>query len=197
MEIREGPLACLEGYARIPVAFEVRTVLELSVRDGGLGGFAFCETPVSPHFVKDYDAIPGNHPADWEKRFDLSNWGLLVAQEDDRFVGGAVIADYARDARTFEGRRDLAVLWDLRVHPRHRRRGLGSTLFAAVERWAIARGCPRLRIETQNVNVPACRFYAKQGCTLGAVHRFAYPEFPEEVQLLWYKDLPSSASTRR
>jgi hypothetical protein len=38
--------------------------------------------------------------------------------------------------------------------------------------------------------VPACRFYASRGCTFAAVHRFAYPEFPEEVQFLWYKDLP-------
>ena len=36
---------------------------------------------------------------------------------------------------------------------------------------------------------PACRFYAKQGCELAAIHRFAYPELPNEVQLLWYKDL--------
>ena len=26
-------------------------------------------------------------------------------------------------------------------------------------------------------------------CVLGAIHRFAYPEFPNEAQLLWYKDL--------
>jgi hypothetical protein len=35
----------------------------------------------------------------------------------------------------------------------------------------------------------ACQFYARQGCTLGAIHRFAYPELPEETQLLWYKQL--------
>lgn len=36
---------------------------------------------------------------------------------------------------------------------------------------------------------PACRFYARQGCTLGALHRYAYPTLPDEAQLLWYKPL--------
>jgi hypothetical protein len=55
------------------------------------------------------------------------------------------------------------------------------------------RGCRRLKVETQNTNVPACRLYASQGCTLGAIHRFAYPELPEEIQLLWYKDVGDHA----
>jgi len=44
-------------------------------------------------------------------------------------------------------------------------------------------------VETQNVNVPACRFYARMGCVLGGIHRFAYPELPGEARLLWYKAL--------
>jgi hypothetical protein len=44
-------------------------------------------------------------------------------------------------------------------------------------------------IETQNTNVPACHFYTARGCELGAINRFAYPTLPNEIQLLWYKDL--------
>ena len=62
-------------------------------------------------------------------------------------------------------------------------------LFRAAEAWSRDRGCRQLKIETQNINVPACRFYLRQGCVLGGINRFAYREFPEEVQLLWYKDL--------
>jgi hypothetical protein len=47
----------------------------------------------------------------------------------------------------------------------------------------------RMRAETQDVNVPACRFYAGAGYVLGAVDRFAYAGLPEEVQLIWQKDL--------
>lgn len=87
------------------------------------------------------------------------------------------------------GRRDLAVLWDIRVAPEARGKGIGAGLFAAAEAWAVSNGCTRLEIETQNVNVPACRFYSAQGCGLADVTRNAYPRLPDEVHLLWHKDL--------
>jgi GNAT superfamily N-acetyltransferase len=88
-----------------------------------------------------------------------------------------------------EGRDDLAVLWDLRVAPEVRGRGVGSGLFRAAEAWARARGCRRMKMETQDINVPACRFYARRGFVLRAADRFAYRGFPAETQLLWYEDL--------
>ena len=53
-----------------------------------------------------------------------------------------------------------------------------------------------MEVETQNINVSACRFYARQGCVLSAVNRFAYPELPDEVQLIWRKDLSSCSTVR-
>lgn len=44
-------------------------------------------------------------------------------------------------------------------------------------------------METQNINVPAYRFYAAQGCELRGIHPNTYPELPHEVQILWYLDL--------
>jgi len=88
-----------------------------------------------------------------------------------------------------EGEADAAVLWDLRVHPDVRRSGVGTMLFSAVEDWARQRECRALRIETQSINVPACRFYARMGCSLGAVNQLAYSGLPDEVQLIWKKEL--------
>ncbi len=93
------------------------------------------------------------------------------------------------DVDMLEGRDDLAVLWDFRVAPQERRTGVGSALFAGVERWARSRGCTELKVETQNINVPACRFYRSRGFTLRDVKEGAYPELPKEIQLLWYKRL--------
>ncbi len=84
-----------------------------------------------------------------------------------------------------EGRDDLAVLWDLRVHPDHRRTGVGQRIFVAAVDWARQHDCVELKIETQNVNVPACRFYARQGCRLGSIVSHAYAELPDEIQLIW------------
>jgi GNAT superfamily N-acetyltransferase len=88
-----------------------------------------------------------------------------------------------------EGRSDLAVLWDIRVADDVRSRGVGTRLFSAAAEWAQSRGCSSLKIETQNINVPACGFYARMGCTLGAINRFAYTDLPDEVQLVWYRHL--------
>ena len=46
-----------------------------------------------------------------------------------------------------------------------------------------------LKIETQDDNVPACRFYAAKGCELRGIHHGMYVEYPDEVQLLWYLNL--------
>ena len=206
LTIVEEPSASFEDYARIPIAFDVRSILAVAAPDDTRGdavasegagteramsraGMAseIVETLLAVPYRKDYDAIPDNHPTDWPERFDTSRWGILGAWREGRRVGSAVIAWATPGLEMLEDRGDLAVLWDLRVAPEARRGGVGAALFAAAERWAVARGVRWLKIETQNINVPACRFYAKQGCTLGAIHRFAYPALPDEVQLLWYK----------
>ena len=51
------------------------------------------------------------------------------------------------------------------------------------------RGARRLRVETQDVNVPACRLYHAQGFRLERATPGAYAELPNEVQLLWHKPL--------
>jgi GNAT superfamily N-acetyltransferase len=193
VEIREEPARRLEEHARIPIAFEVERVLEVRLRESGLAGFDLVERTLAAPWRKDYDVLPANHPTDWPRRFDVSRWALLSAWVEGRRAGGAVVAWRTPGLFLLDGRSDLALLWDLRVAPELRRRGVGRALFAATERWAAERGCRQLKIETQSVNVPACRFYAARGCELGGVRRFAYPDLPDETQLLWFKDLGPGA----
>jgi len=191
LDIREEALtpAALAELAAISIAFVVDQVLEVGLLDGGLGGMSLTQTAVTGPYLKDYDAIEGAGPRCWPGRFDVSNWGLIAARRDGASVGGAVIASRTPGLHLLGGRDDVAVLWDLRVSPRERGGGIGSALFRAAGDWARARGCRRLTIETQNVNVAACRFYRKTGCALGAIDRFAYPAQPAEVRLLWWKAL--------
>jgi hypothetical protein len=127
--LTEEPMAALPEYARVPVIFTVDRVLDVTSRDDGRGGFALSERRLEAPYEKDYDAIAGEGPLQWGRRFDLSTWAQL-------------------------------------------------------------HGCRQLKIETQDTNARACRFYERQGCRLETIHRAAYPELPEEIQLLWYKDLP-------
>ncbi len=119
----------------------------------------------------------------------MANWGLISAHEPGRRVGGAVVACNTPGVSMLEGRSDLAVLCDIRVRPEARSSRTGSLLFRAVEAWARDRRCRILKVETQNTNVPACRFYRRMGCTLGAIDRFAYVDLPDETQLMWFKEL--------
>ena len=187
VEVSEEKSVNLEEYARIRMSFEVRRVLDVQALNGGLDGFSLSERELEIPYLKDYDAIES--PLKWPRSFDMSNWGFFVARSEGVRVGGAAVAIDTAGLTMLEDRKDIAVLWDIRVATEARGQGVGAALFRAVEKWAAAQRCLRLKVETQNINVPACRFYAKQGCILGAIHRFAYTEFPEETQLLWYKDL--------
>lgn len=186
IEMREEPMSALAEHAKVSIAFDVNSVLEVTATSDGI---TLAERPVSPPWVKDYDAIEGEGPTRWADRFDVSSWGLISAHGGAVRLGGTVIAFNTAGVNMLEGRSDLAVMWDIRVVPQWRGRGVGRLLFQAAERWATSRGCTQLKIETQNINVDACRFYATQGCELGAIDRFAYPDLPGETQLLWYKSL--------
>jgi GNAT superfamily N-acetyltransferase len=186
IDVIEEPVTVLAEYGGIPIIFEVGEIFEVVAEvDGGVRLEAR-RVPVP--YVKDYDAI-GDRPTRWVERFDLSNWGFFSAFSGAQCVGRAAVARDTSTLEILEGRRDLALLWDIRVAPLARRCGVGSALFDAVTSWARSRGCLQLKVETQNINVAACRFYAQQGCVLRSVERGAYPELPDEIQLLWFKDL--------
>jgi GNAT superfamily N-acetyltransferase len=189
IEVAEESIDRLGEHAEVPIAFLVEQVLEVSLVAGGLGGIALTERRVERPWIKDYDAIDGEGPTRWATRFDVSRWGLLAARDGAVRVGGAVVAFDTAGVDLLGGRTDVAVLWDLRVRPEARASGMGSRLFRAAETWARAHGCHTLKVETQNINVPACRFYQRMGCSLGVIDRFAYDSLPDEVQLMWFKEL--------
>ena len=156
-QITEESVDALADYASVPIAFDVHTVLDVVELNEGPGELLLRERPLSAPYEKDYDAADGS-PTSWPGRFDLTRWGLFVARDEALPVGGAAIAFGTPDVEMLEGRDDLAVLWDLRVAPDARGRGVGTALFEAAAEWAATRGCRQFKVETQNVNVPACRF---------------------------------------
>jgi GNAT superfamily N-acetyltransferase len=184
-EVIEEPVTILDNYARIPIAFEVCEVFDVI---GETGSVRLVLRRLRVPYVKDYDSIDDG-PLGWPARFNISSWGFFSAFSNGTCVGHAAVARETPMLEMLEGRSDVALLWDLRVAPAARRRGVGSALFNAAARWASVRGCRQLEIETQNINVAACRFYAQRGCILQAAHRGIYVEMPDEIQLLWHKDL--------
>jgi ribosomal protein S18 acetylase RimI-like enzyme len=188
VDIREEPLAELGGYATITIAFEVARVLDVG---GKSGAWTLTERPIDNPYIKDYDANEAERPSSWARRFDISKWVMLVARHEDQPIGVAVIAMDTPRLDMLDGRKEVAALWDIRVAPAHRGRHVGTALFDAVERAALERSCTLLKVETQNINVAACRLYEGRGCRLERVEPGAYPEFPDEVRLIWAKTLRS------
>lgn len=184
LELREEALTALRLHIAIPSDFVSRTVLDV-VSQGK--PHELRERELVEPFRKDYDLV--EDPMRWPVRFDTSHWTLIGAFCGDTRVGGAIGAFNSPGVQMLEGRNDLVVLWDLRVAPDARRQGVGSALFGAIEAWGQARRCRELKVETQNVNVAACRLYAAQGCALEEVNYGAYPDFPNEIQLIWRKAL--------
>ncbi len=187
--IQEIPPERLYEYDRVPQQVLVQTIMQPELVEEGLGGIRLREVPVAVPYIKDYDAA-GELPSDVLHKFDVSKWGFFLAMAGPDPAGGAMVAFDTTGVFMLEARKDLAVLWDIRVCPEYRGAGIG--LFRTAADWARARGCTQMKIETQNVNVPACRFYQRMGAKLGEIHLFGYaavPDVAHEVMLNWYLDL--------
>lgn len=178
----------LERYARVSIAFTVASVLRVEQAGRGLGELVMHEVESERPYEKDYDV---HHPPTAWRRFDLSRWRFRLALESAAPVGASTVALPTPGVDLFRGRDDVAILWDLRVGPASRGRGLGARLFDDAVDFARSSGCRQLLVETQNINVPACRFYAARGSVLAAMDRDAYRSagLEHEVQLLWRLDL--------
>ncbi len=185
-QIREEDHRSLEAYGTVPMTLTVDRRVRVVEPVGGTRELV--EAVVNPPWVKDYDADAGP-PSHLGQRWDLSNWGVLSAFAGECRVGGALVAWRTDGVEMLDGRDDVAVLWDLRVHPAQRRRGLGSLLLEAVTSWALRHDCTRLDVETQDINVPACRLYAKHGFRLLRDEPGAYPSLPGEIRLLFSRAL--------
>jgi len=168
----------------------------VQVLDGGMGGFRLVERRVAQPFIRHKGDELQDNPHSWSKEFDLSKWGIFVIKDDkgNPSGGAAVAIDSPVYPMDHFQRKDLAVLWDIRVHPDQRGKGNGTRLFQHAASWARNMGCGQLGLETDSCNVAACRFYQYMGCQLGAIHRYGYIAVPEAApyaMLLWYFDLLS------
>jgi GNAT superfamily N-acetyltransferase len=189
VRVHEVPISHLTEYSRISSAFEIKSFLDIQPDPEEEQAWNIRESRLPRPILKDYDSLPENHPLDWAMHFDLSSWGMIFATVANEHVGAALIAFNTPGVDMLEDRSDLAVLWDIRVDTYWRGRAVGKALFDAVKEWASRHRCTELKIETQTNNVAAARFYLRQGCRLKQVTPNAYPELPEEVQLLFYLPL--------
>lgn len=192
--VRKEPLSALPAYGSVPISFSTTSVLQVSWVEHGLGGIRIVEVPLDRPFAKDFDNDEPEPVTRWLGYGDISHWGIFAAFNEGARVGGAVVAYDTPGVNMLEGRRGLAVLWDIRVHPDVRRTGVGTSLLESAVGFARDSGCSVLKVESQNTNPAACRFYATNGFHLGGLRRGVYSDYPDEIQMLWYRELAPMGS---
>jgi ribosomal protein S18 acetylase RimI-like enzyme len=185
IEIRRDDHLSLSEYALIAAAFDVREAVDRVPT--GRAAMPLPRRVVHRAFRKDYDAIPGNGPAGWRRRFAVDRAYFMGAYDHGRRVGGAVAIVEPSDVMRLGGEPRSALLWDIRVAPSARRNGIGRMLLAAAEAAAQAAGCNGIVAETQDINVAACQLYAHAGYIIARVDPNAYPELPMETRIVWAK----------
>ena len=177
-------------YDLIPMRVHVSSCYRIDKLNRGLGGFYLVETQTEP-YIKDFCTGDDESVERW-KRWDISNWAFFMAFDNERPIGGATIASRTKEVNMLSDRDDLAVLWDIRIDDEYKHRGIGQTLFDMAVNWSREQGLMQMKIECQNNNIPAVKFYHKQGAVLSAVDEHAYynePEYRHETQFIWFVDL--------
>jgi len=192
IEYKQIDSTLLSLYDKVPQRVYVSSYYKLEKVNRGLGGITFVETAIDP-YIKDFRADSLSFlMARLHERFDTSNWAFFLAFDDDFPVGAAAVAARTEGVNMLEGRSDLAVLWDIRVDDNYKQQSIGQKLFDTAASWCKQQGMTQLKVECQNINIPACKFYHKQGMVLRSINENAYYDEPDcrhEVQLLWYLDL--------
>ena len=82
------------------------------------------------------------------------------------------------------------VVWRLMIDLDYRGIRLVRRLWSHAITYANQQGARAIEVETQNTNVPACRFYERMGCTLSGLHTAHYDPATfagrePEIALFW------------
>lgn len=78
---------------------------------------------------------------------------------------------------------------DIAVRGSARQKGVASSLIDHAQVWATQKNLKGLMLETQDINLAACRLYIKRGFILGSIDTMLYSNFEskDEKALFWYK----------
>lgn len=186
---KEVDKSFLELYDKVSMNVNVYSEYKVKRINNGLGGFLIEEVSVEP-YMKDLSIY--EHATEYENRFDITNWRFFMAFDNDIPVGAMTVAGKTDGLNMLYGREDACVLWDIRVADKYKHHGIGQKLLDMGVLEAKKDGYQQMIIECQNNNVPACRFYQKQGAVLSKIDMYAYytdPEVGNEIQFIWYLDI--------
>ena len=129
--------------------------------------------------VEPYEKILSVDPEDYITFIDNPQKVIFFAEVDDKPAGQIKLVPWWNK---------FAYVEELIVDTDFRGQGVGYALMSRAIAWARQRGFPGLTLETQDNNVPACKFYEKCGFVLSGFDLYAYRNLdnPTEIALYWY-----------
>ncbi len=133
--------------------------------------------------VEPYPKSYGFDPAELEAYVAMDDKALSVVIGDEAPVGYIALS---------AGWNSFAFVDDLAVDAQWRGTGAAQRLMQRAVDWTREKGLPGLRLETQSNNIAACRFYLRQGFTLGGHDRHLYEGLSpgtRETALFFYRFL--------
>ena len=149
----------------------VNSHLMLHIQDNKI---SYSIVPVEP-----YEKILDVDPEDYTTFIDNPQKVIFFADVDGEPAGQIKLIPWWNK---------FAYVEELIVDTEFRGQGVGSALMNRAIAWAREHGFPGLTLETQDNNVPACKFYEKCGFVLSGFDLYAYKclDNPSEIALYWY-----------
>jgi ribosomal protein S18 acetylase RimI-like enzyme len=105
---------------------------------------------------------------------------IFLAYLHGRVIGEIVLKEYWNNTAYIE---------DIVVDARFRRQGAGRALIESAKQWAREHRLAGIMLETQDVNVAACRLYESCGLKLRGIDTYLYRAIENvsgETALYWY-----------
>lgn len=133
--------------------------------------------------VEPYPKSYGFDPAELAEILPAEDKALFVILGDETPVGYLALS---------VGWNGFAVIDDIAVDAEWRGTGAAQRLMQQAIQWTGGKALPGIRLETQTNNVAACRFYLRQGFTLGGYDRYLYEGLSpgtRETALFFYRFL--------
>ena len=170
--IREMDEQTIQNVDRCDNTFIVDSQLILSAKNGRI---SYSIVSVPPR-EKSYPP----EPKDYRAYLNAPDKVIFFAYADGELAG---------QIRILKWWNAYAYIDDIAVEPRFRKHGVGRALLLRAVDWASSKGFPGVMLETQNINVPACRLYQSCGFELDGFDRNLYKGLnpsTDEIALYWY-----------
>ncbi|HZY44394.1 MAG TPA: GNAT family N-acetyltransferase [Anaerolineae bacterium] len=142
------------------------------------------ERPLNPPFVSTDYNIPDTEIEELADRLRTNDGLYLAVEDEDKLIA---FLDMPR-----EHWRNAALISNLYVDQKFRRRGVGAELINRAVHYAQENSIRAIWLETQSNNYPACQFYRSRGFEVCGLddHFYSNEDMAlKEVALFWWKEI--------